>query len=93
MPLRKYMYIIQAPQCFYLNDIYHLHLKERKTNPNYDGIVDSCGLMFKNGIKCHLVRGNRGNIKVTTLEDYYTILGNYIINDYEQFMSLKENKK
>lgn len=93
MPSRKLMYTAQAPQCFYLNDIYAMHLKERQSNPNYEGIVDSCGLMFKNGVKCHLVEGNRGNIKVTTPEDYCTILGNYAAIDYKQFIQLEENKK
>ncbi len=93
MPERKIMYTAQAPQCFYLNDIYEMHLKERKINPNYDGIVDSCGLMFKNGIKCHLVEGNRGNIKVTTPEDYCTLLGNYASVDYKQLLELEESKK
>ena len=93
MPLRKLMYTAQAPQCFYLNDIYNMHLKERKVNPNYEGIADSCGLMFKNGIKCHIVHGNNGNIKVTTPEDYCTLLGNYNANDYKQFMKLERKYK
>ncbi len=90
MPERKIMYTAQAPQCFYLDDIYKMHLKERKTNPKYEGIVDSCGLMFKNGINCHLVNGNRGNIKVTTAEDYCTLLGNYASIDYSQLLELKK---
>lgn len=88
MPPRENMYTAQAPQCFYLNDIYSMHLKERKNNPNYNGIVDSCNLMFKNGIKCHMVIGNRGNIKVTTPEDYCTLLGNYSVRDYQQLLEL-----
>lgn len=90
MPLRKVMYTAQAPQCFYLDDIYKIHLIERKNNPNYEGIVDSCGLMFKNGIKCNLVEGNRGNIKVTTPEDFCTLLGNFNAKDYEQIVALNK---
>ena len=91
MPERRTVYTAQAPQCFYLQDIYKVHVEERKTNPNYDGIVDSCGLMFKYGIKCHLIEGNRGNIKVTTPEDFCTLIGNLNANDYAQFLNLESN--
>ncbi len=93
MPERKTMYTAQAPQGFYLNDIYNMHLIERKTNPNYDGIVDSCGLMFKYGFDCHMIKGNRGNIKVTTPEDFYTLLSNLNMRDYEQISILKEKEE
>lgn len=92
MPLRKIMYTAQAPQCFYLNDIYQAHLKEREINPDYEGIVDSCGLMFKNGVQCHLVEGNRGNIKVTTPEDFSTLIGNLNARDYQQIFELQDPK-
>ncbi len=88
MPPRAEMYTAQAPQAFYLNDILEAHLKERPINPEYKGIVDSCGLMFKNGIRSHLVIGNRGNIKVTTPEDYCTLLGNLNARDYQQLIEL-----
>lgn len=90
MPFREETYTAQAPQCFYLNDILEAHQDERKVNPGYEGIVDSCGLMFKRNKKCHLVLGNRGNIKVTTQEDYCTLIGNYSIYDYKEF--LQSNK-
>ena len=93
MPPRKKMYTAQAPQGFMLNDIYEKHLLERKINPNYDGIVDSCGLMFKYGVECSLVKGNRGNIKVTTPEDFYTLLSSLNMRDYEQISILNENKQ
>ena len=92
MPPRKKMYTAQAPQGFMLNDIYEKHLEKRKTNPDYEGIVDSCGLMFKYGVKCNLVLGNRGNIKVTTPEDFYTLLSALNMRDYEQISILSENK-
>lgn len=93
MPPRSVMYTAQAPQAFLLNDIYNAHLKERKDNPNYVGIVDSCGLMFKQGIRCHLVEGNRGNIKVTTPEDYSILLGNYVTEDYKRLLDLQDKQK
>lgn len=88
MPERKMVYTAQAPQCFYLNDIYELHLKERKVNPDYEGIVDSCGLMFKYGVRCRLVEGNRGNVKVTTPADFCTLIGNINAKDYAEFLNL-----
>lgn len=91
MPAREEMYTAQAPQCFKLNDILEAHYEERKINPEYEGIVDSCGLMFKRNKKCHLVIGNRGNIKVTTQEDYCTLIGNYSVHDYKEF--LESNKE
>jgi len=88
MPLRKIVYTAQAPQCYYLNEIYNVHIKERQSNPNYEGILDSCNLMYKNGIYTHLVEGNRGNIKVTTPEDFCTLLGNLNARDYKQIIEL-----
>lgn len=89
---RGKVFTAQAPQCFLLNDILKIHEKERINNPEYIGIVDSCGLMFKHNIKCNLIVGNRGNIKVTTPSDYCTLLGNYTAEDYKQLLSLQENK-
>ena len=90
MPERKVVYTAQAPQCFYLNDIYDLHVKERKTNPDYEGVVDSCGLMFKYGVRCHLIEGNRGNVKVTSPIDFCTLIGNLNAKDYAEFLNLRD---
>ena len=92
MPSRNVVYTAQAPQAFYLNDIYALHKAERIDNPKYEGIVDSCGLFFKNGIKCHLIEGNRGNVKVTTPEDFITLLGNSQAEDFKQLIALEDSK-
>ena len=91
MPLRDEMYTAQAPQGFYLSELLEAHLEERKVNPKYEGIVDSCGLMFRKGKKPHIVIGNRGNIKVTTQEDYCTLIGNYSVSDFKEFLG--NNKK
>ncbi len=93
MPPRRAVYTAQAPQCFYLNDILEAHHQVRKTNPEYKDIVDSCGLMFSLGKKCHLIEGNRGNIKVTTPEDYITLLGNLQAEDFRQFYELEATRK
>ena len=93
MPDRRYMYLAQAPQGYYLKDIYGAHLKERETETPYEGVVDSCGLMFKHGFVSHMIEGDSGNIKVTTPNDFYTLLSNLNIQDYEQISLLNENVK
>lgn len=70
-PPRDDFYTAQAPQCFYLGDILNAHNIVRKENPGYEGIVDSCTLMRSLGKEVSIVKGNRGNIKVTTPEDLY----------------------
>ena len=77
VPNRDIMYTAQAPQCFYLGKIVEVHEKVRKTESKYDGIVDSCNLMRKNGYDVHITIGNRNNIKVTTPTDYYVVQALY----------------
>ncbi len=72
VPPRNELFTAQAPQCFYLGEVLDAHEKIRKTNPKYEGIVDTCSLMKSLGKSVAIVRGNRGNIKVTTPEDLYT---------------------
>lgn len=71
VPFRKETYAGQAPQGFKLGEIIQLHEIERERNPEYVDIVDSCTLYRVNGKNVHLVEGNRGNIKITTPEDYF----------------------
>lgn len=91
---RKYVYTAQAPQSFRLDDIIAAHEKIRATEEGYDNprIVDSCSLMKECGNTVHIVEGNRGNIKVTTLDDYITLLGNLEIEDYYQVFKLKSGE-
>lgn len=77
VPDRNIMYTAQAPQCFYLGKIIEVHEKVRKTESKYEGIVDSCNLMRKNGYDVHITIGNRNNIKVTTPTDYYVVQALY----------------
>lgn len=94
MPKRQFAYTAQAPQGFLLNDIIRWHYNERQKGENaYEGIVDSCGLAMANGVKPHLTVGNRGNIKVTTNEDYLTLITNNLAHDFGQFMDLKQINK
>jgi 2-C-methyl-D-erythritol 4-phosphate cytidylyltransferase len=73
VPPRKNTYTGQAPQAFHLGEIVAAHETIRKTNPNYEDIVDSCMLFRTLGKKTYLVPGNRGNIKITTVEDLYLL--------------------
>ena len=92
---REHTYIAKAPQSFYLGDIIKAHeiVRESKMGYNNPKIVDSCSLMMECGNKVHLIEGNRENIKVTTVEDYITLLANLSIKDQEQIYKLnhKEN--
>lgn len=92
MPQRENSLTAQAPQSFYLKDILSVHEKTRKENPNYDGIVDSCTLMHRNGFSVHIVEGNRDNIKVTTPEDYLRLLSILSFRDQEQLFRLSTGK-
>ena len=84
MPYRKHAYLGQCPQSFYLGDIIKVHEETRKVNPGYENIVDACTLFNEAGKKLHLVMGNKGNIKVTTPEDYYVV---------EAIMKYRENEE
>ena len=93
LPKRKFVYTAQAPQSFRLQDIYDMHIKVRKENPGYEDIVDSCTLMEKNGFETRLIEGNRGNIKVTTPEDYIDLLAKLSAEDQKQIFELYNNEK
>ena len=91
---RNTVYTAQAPQSFYLKDILAAHEKIRNTETGYNNpkIVDSCSLMMECGNKVHLIEGNRGNIKVTTVEDYIALLANLSIKDHEQVYKLNHKE-
>lgn len=73
VPYRKETFTAQAPQSFRLGDIVQAHEAERKVNPEYIDIIDSCTLMEKQGKKTRMIKGNLGNIKITTVEDLYIL--------------------
>lgn len=89
---RNEMYTAQAPQSFYLGDIMAAHEIIRKENPTYEGIIDSCTLMKKLGKDVVLVKGNRGNIKVTTPEDLYLFRGLLTYRETEQSFGFSEDE-
>lgn len=73
VPYRKDTYAAQAPQTFHLGEVIEAHEITRKTNPNYTDIVDTCTLYKTLDKKTFMVKGNRGNIKITTTEDLYIL--------------------
>lgn len=91
-PHRHELYTAQAPQSFYLGDILEAHEKVRATNPDYEGLVDSCMLMKSVGKEVFMVKGNRGNIKVTTPEDLYLLRGLLQYKETTQAFGLTENE-
>lgn len=92
---RRNTYVAKAPQSFYLGEIVKAHEKIRSSELGYNNpkIVDSCSLMKECGKKIHIVNGNRGNIKVTTVEDYISLLANLSIKDQEQIYRLNHKEK
>lgn len=64
---RQNCYILRAPQCFYLRDIYNAHSKAKEENKTY---VDSASLMLDQGHTLNPVVGPIENIKITTQYDY-----------------------
>lgn len=89
MPLRKYMFTAQAPQSFRLGEIVKAHEETRKMNPDYKDIADSCNLFKNLGKEVHIVEGNRGNIKVTTPEDFYLLRALLQYRENEQILGLR----
>ena len=49
--------------------------------------------MEKNGFEVHLIEGIRGNIKVTTPEDYIDLLAKLSSEDYKQIFELYTSTK
>ena len=72
-PKRADCYTAQAPQGFYLGELLNAHETVRKSNLEYEGLVDSCSLMKSLGHDVSIVKGPRSNIKVTTPEDIYIL--------------------
>lgn len=91
-PSRENFYTAQAPQSFLLGQVIKAHETVRKTNPNYDGIIDTCTLMKKMGKEVYLVEGNRGNIKVTTPEDLFMFKAMMEYRETQQALGLSSRE-
>lgn len=92
VPPRQQLFTAQAPQCFYLGEVMEAHHMMRKTNPRYEGIVDTCTLMKRFGKQVAIILGNRGNIKVTTPEDLYTFRAMIQYRETEQVFGFAEKE-
>lgn len=92
VPQRSEIFTAQAPQCFYLGEVLAAHKKIRAENPKYEGIVDTCTLMKAYGKDVAIVRGNRGNIKVTTPEDLYTFRAMIEYRETEQVFGFSQKE-
>lgn len=82
VPKRCETFKAQAPQSFILEEIYQAH----RQIESYEDIVDNCTLFSQLGKKVNLVKGNFGNIKITTPEDVY------ILNGILEYLNSKEGK-
>ena len=69
LPYRRESYTAQAPQSFRLGEILAAHERIRARPEGYADMVDQATICWMLGIPIHLVRGNRGNVKITTPED------------------------
>lgn len=92
VPPRAELFTAQAPQCFFLGDVLKAHETIRRENPQYVGIVDTCTLMKASGKKVAIVKGPRGNIKVTTPEDLYTFRAMIEYRETEQVFGFSQKE-
>ncbi|HKM19929.1 MAG TPA: IspD/TarI family cytidylyltransferase [Candidatus Dojkabacteria bacterium] len=81
---RNTCFVAKAPQTFFLKEVFEAHKKVRKVNPNYEGIIDNCTLMKSFGKKIKTVECHRRNIKITTRDDIYRLLGILSAEDYQE---------
>ena len=68
------------------------HEQVCKTNPSYEGIIDTCTLMRAVGKEVHLVEGNRGNIKLTKTEDLYVFRAMMEYRESRQALGLSQGE-
>lgn len=61
--------LARAPQSFYLNNIYDLHMKALAEG--IDDFIDNCTMMNYYNKKLYMVETSSDNIKITTPNDYY----------------------
>ena len=88
---RDVMYTAQAPQSFRLGEIIEAYDKAREEY-GLEGMVDSCSIFKKTGHDVALVKGNRGNIKVTTPEDLYLFRGLLNYKETQQAMGFADDE-
>ncbi|MBF8984610.1 2-C-methyl-D-erythritol 4-phosphate cytidylyltransferase [Lutibacter sp. B2] len=67
VPVRKELYLGQTPQSFKYSVVVKAH--ENAKQNQIDDATDDCQLVLKTGQSVHLVRGEKLNFKITTMED------------------------
>ena len=88
VPFRKETYTAQAPQSFILKDILDAHEQIRKRPEGYENMVDACTILRTLGREVHMVRGNRGNLKITTPEDVFVYRALLEYREHEETFGL-----
>ncbi len=88
VPFRKETFTAQAPQSFFLKDILDAHDQIRKRPEGYENMVDACTILRTLGRPVHMVRGNRGNLKITTPEDVFLYRALLEFREHEETFGL-----
>ena len=83
VPDRAHSRVAKAPQSFYLKDIMSAH--QKALSQGLIDSIDSCTLMKHYGYKMTMIDGPYNNIKITTLEDFFTMRAIYESNENLQF--------
>lgn len=83
VPERAHSRVAKAPQSFYLKDIMDAH--QKAISQGIRDSIDSCTLMKYYGYEMTMVDGPYNNIKITTLEDFFTMRAIYESNENLQF--------
>ena len=81
---RDFLYAAQAPQSFRLEAV--LEAYDRAVAEGENNSIDSCTLMRGYGHSMHVVEGPRSNIKITTIEDFYTSRSFFDLVEAQQLM-------
>ena len=88
VPYRRQTFTAQAPQSFYLKDILDAHEQIRSRPEGYENMVDACTILRTLGRPVHMVRGNRGNLKITTPEDVFVYSALLEYREHEETFGL-----
>ena len=90
VPYRRQTYTAQAPQSFYLQEILDAHEQIRSRPEGYENMVDACTILRTLRRPVHMVRGNRGNLKITTPEDVFLYRALLEFREHEETFGLGE---
>lgn len=85
VPPRDQMKVAKAPQCFYLKDIWEVHVMARKEGFH---AIDSAHLMNHYGKHMYTVESTPYNIKIATPSDYYVFRALYEARENSQIFGI-----